>query len=105
MPPVAADLDGGSIFFLLVLTGLSLVLSLITLFMFKDRKLQLKLCLGGIVLSGLIIFLYFMEKQKFETGSISLSAVFVFAILIGYVMAARGIWKDEKLVKSLDKLR
>jgi len=105
MPPVAADLDGGSIFFLLVLTGISLVLSLIALFMFKDRKLQLKLCLGGIVLSGLIIFLYFMEKQKFETGSISLSAVFVFAILIGYVMAARGIWKDEKLVKSLDKLR
>jgi Domain of unknown function (DUF4293) len=99
-----AILDGGSTFFLLVLTGASILLSLIALFMFKDRKLQLKLCLGGIVLSILILVLYFIEMKKLS-GSISLSAIFVFAIVAGYIMAARGIMHDEKLVKTLDKLR
>lgn|SRR5947207_3337693 len=99
-----AILDGGSNFFLLVFTGISLALSLITIFLYKDRKLQLKLCIAGIILSILLLIIYFNEMRKLS-GSVSLSAVFVFAILIGYIMAARGIWKDEKLVKSLDKLR
>jgi len=99
-----AILDGGTTFFLLVLTGFSLALSLITIFLYKDRKLQLKLCFGGIALSILIIVIYFIEMGKLS-GSISLSSILVFAILIGYILAARGIWKDEKLVKSLDKLR
>jgi high-affinity Fe2+/Pb2+ permease len=99
-----AILDGGSNFFLLVLTGISLVLALITIFLYKDRKLQLRLCIAGIVLTILILVIYFNEIRKLS-GSISLSAICVFAMLAGYVMAARGIRKDEKLVKSLDKLR
>ena len=99
-----AILDGGSTFFLLVVTGISFALSLITIFLYKDRKLQLKLCIAGIVLAILLLVIYFNEMRKLS-GSISLSAVFVFVILIGYIMAARSIWKDEKLIKSLDKLR
>ena len=99
-----AIVDGGSSFFLLILTGASLILSLVTIFMFKDRKLQFKLCIAGIVLSALILVVYFIEIKKLS-GSLSLSAIFAFAIPIGYIMAARGVWKDEKLVKSLDKLR
>jgi hypothetical protein len=48
--------------------------------------------------------LYFVEIKNLS-GSISLSAVFVFAVLISYIMAAIGIRKDEKLVKALDRLR
>jgi hypothetical protein len=55
--------------------------------------------------SVLTLIIYFVEIKKFETGTISLSCLFTFANIAGYVMAARGIWKDEKLVKSLDKLR
>ncbi len=101
----AAELDGGSSFFLVVLTGASLLLALITIFLFKDRKLQLKLCFAGIAVAVLTLIIYFAEMRKFETGTISLSCLFTFATLIGFIMAARGIWKDEKLVKSLDKLR
>ena len=99
-----AILDGGSSFFLLVLTGISLVLSLITIFLYKDRKLQLKLCVAGIILSILILIIYFSEMRKLS-GSVSLSSIFVFAMLAGYIMATRSIWHDEKLIKSLDKLR
>lgn len=99
-----ALLDGSSSFSLMVLTGLSAALSLFTVFLFKNRKLQVRLCLTGIALSVIIIVLYFTEIKKLS-GSISLSCLVVFAILIGYVMAAYRIRKDEKLVKSLDRLR
>jgi len=101
----AAQLDGGSDFFLIVLTGATLILSLVTIFLFKDRKLQLKLCIAGAAGALLILILYFSAIGKFETGSVSLWCLFAFANIAGFVMAARGIWKDEKLVKSLDKLR
>jgi predicted membrane channel-forming protein YqfA (hemolysin III family) len=100
-----AELEGGSNFFLLIVTGLSILISVIAIFMYKDRKTQLKLAIGGIILSIIMLILYFVEIKKFEKGNFALTAIFVLAILIGYIMAARGIWKDEKLVKSLDKLR
>lgn len=99
-----AILDGGSTFFLLTLTGASLILSLITIFMFKDRKLQFRLCIAGSILSILILLIYFNEMKNLS-GSLSLSAIFVFAIPFGNIMAAIRIRQDEKLVKSLDKLR
>ena len=99
------ELDGGSNFFLLILTGLSVLIAAIAIFMFKDRKTQLKLTIGGIIITGVLLILYFTQLKKFSNGNFALTAIIVFAILIGYIMAARGIWKDEKLVKSLDKLR
>jgi hypothetical protein len=99
------ELEGGSNFFLLIVTGISILISVIAIFMYKDRKTQLKLAIGGIILSIIMLILYFVEIKKFEKGNFALTAIFVLAILIGYIMAARGIWKDEKLVKSLDKLR
>lgn len=98
-------LDAGSHFLLLILTGISVLLAGITIFLFKDRKSQFKLAIGGAGLSLILLFIYFNQVSKFEKGNFALSAVLVFAILAGYIMAARGIWKDEKLVKSLDKLR
>ncbi|MGZ5220750.1 MAG: DUF4293 domain-containing protein [Chitinophagaceae bacterium] len=99
------ELEGGSNFFLLLLTGLSVLISLIAIFLYKDRKTQFKLTIGGIVMAIVLLILYFSQIKKFSSGNFALTAVFAFAILVGYLMAARGIWKDEKLVKSLDKLR
>src|SRR6185503_9303211 len=102
---VSAELHGGSTFFLIVFTGASLILALITIFLFKDRKLQLRITIVGAVIAVLTLIFYFVEMKKFETGTISLSCLCAFATVVGFIMAARGIWKDEKLVKSLDKLR
>lgn len=99
------ELEGGSNFFLLVLTGLSILISLIAIFLYKDRKTQFKLTIVGILMAIVLLVLYFTQIKKFSSGNFALTAVFAFAILVGYLMAARGIWKDEKLVKSLDKLR
>jgi Domain of unknown function (DUF4293) len=96
--------QAGSSFFLIVLTAGCIILSLATIFLYKDRKLQLKLCYAGIAASVLIIIFYFVEIKGLP-GAVALSAIFALAIPVGFVMAARCIWKDEKLVKSLDKLR
>jgi hypothetical protein len=99
------ELDGGSNFFLLVLTGASVLIAAITIFMFKDRKTQSKLTFGGIIISIVLLVVYFSQLKKFTTGNFALTSILVLVILIGYLMALRGIWKDEKLVRSLDKLR
>ncbi|MBN8674964.1 MAG: DUF4293 domain-containing protein [Chitinophagales bacterium] len=102
---VAEDLDAASNFFLLIMTGASVILSVITIFMFKDRKLQIQLCLLGIVLSIGILAVYIVQMQKFEKSTLALYCILPFVVLISYFMAFRGVRKDEKLVKSLDKLR
>lgn len=99
------ELEAGSNLFLLILSGLALLLAAVTIFLFKDRKTQLKLSVGGLIVSIIILVLYFVEVGKFVKGNFALTSVFAFAIFIGFVMAIRGIVKDERLVKSLDKLR
>ncbi|HEY6503028.1 MAG TPA: DUF4293 domain-containing protein [Chitinophagaceae bacterium] len=99
------EMDGASNFFLLILTGISLLLSVVTIFLYKERKKQLKLAIGGAVLALIIVIIYISGISNYAQGSLSFTCLFAVAILAGYIMAARGIWKDEKLVKSLDKLR
>ncbi|MBL7722873.1 MAG: DUF4293 domain-containing protein [Chitinophagaceae bacterium] len=102
---VRTVVDAGSTFFLLILTGGSLILSTIIIFLFKNRKQQMWLCVLGVLISGLLIFLYIMQMNKLIKPVPALTAVLPVIMLIGYFMAFRGIRKDEKLVKSLDKLR
>lgn len=98
-------IEAGDNFFLLMLTAIVLILAVVTIFMYKNRKTQLKMAAGGAAISLIIIVLYFSAMSRFSSGGISIWALFAFAVLAGFIMAARGIWKDEKLVKSLDKLR
>ena len=99
------DVDAGSNLFLILLTAASIVLSLVTIFMFKDRKLQIKLCFAGILLTIIIIALYISKYTQIVKPVPALWCVLPFLVLIGYFMAWRGVRNDEKLVKSLDKLR
>jgi hypothetical protein len=102
---VFAELEAGSNLFLLLLTGISLLLAVVTIFLFKERKKQLKFAIAGIVISVILLVIYITQLKNFTNGHFALTAVFVLGIPLGYILAARGIWKDEKLVKSLDKLR
>lgn len=99
------ELDGASTLPLLLATGLTILIALITIFIYKDRKNQVRMAIAGIILSLLILLLYFLEIKEFLNGHFALTSVFALITLIGFIMAARGIWKDQKLVKSLDKLR
>jgi hypothetical protein len=99
------SIKAGSNFFILILTGASLVLSTLTIFLYKNRKQQIQLCLVGIVIATGIIVLYILQLNKLTKSTLALAGLLPFLILIGYYLAFRNIRKDEKLVKSLDKLR
>jgi hypothetical protein len=86
------------------------LLSLTAIFLFKNRKIQLTVTTVVIVLSaGLITALacYGFNvisnfKMKIAPG---IQMVLPFLILLFSVLACRGILKDNRLVKSYDRLR
>ena len=100
-----AQLNAGKDFFILLLTIASIGLASVTIFLYKDRKLQIKLCLLGLLISGVTLFLYIMGMKKILSSTPALWAILPLVVIVGYIMAFRNIRKDEKLVKSLDKLR
>ncbi len=92
--------------FLLMLTTVAVgALALLTIFLFKKRGLQLRLCVLGILLEALLIFLYYREVKTFTQGTYSLTAILHSIIVISFFLAARGIFKDDKVVKDSDRLR
>lgn len=99
------DVIAGDNFFTLLLTIASIGISTVTIFMFKDRKLQMRLCLLGILVSLLILVLYILNMRKLITSTPALWSILPVVVIASYFMAFRNIRKDEKLVKSLDKLR
>jgi hypothetical protein len=91
--------------FLLILTVSVAVASLILIFLFKDRKMQFKLTLAAFAFSVINIILFFLQMKLYIEGNISLTSLIHFAIPLFLLLAARSIWKDDQLVKSIDRLR
>ena len=99
------DLDARTTIWFTILTVLSAMLAIVTIFLYRNRKLQLRLTYLGIFITAVLLTLYFIEITHFNTGAIALWAIFYFAILVCFILAARGILKDEKLIRSMDRLR
>jgi hypothetical protein len=81
------------------------VLAAFIIFLFKNRAAQLRLCVLGILLEAVLIFLYYREVRTFASGTYSLWALLHSTIVILFFLAARAINKDEKMVKDSDRLR
>ena len=58
------EITAGSSFFTLLLTIASVGISAIAIFMFKDRKLQMRLSLLGLLLAAGIFVLYILEGDR-----------------------------------------
>ena len=90
---------------LTVLTVLSGATAFGAIFLFENRKLQLKVVILGILFTNLLLVAYNLQLKNFTSGSFSLSCIIHFGILGFFILAVSGIRKDEKLIKSLDRLR
>jgi hypothetical protein len=100
----------GKLFPLSALMILIPLLSLITIFLFKNRSLQISLVrvLTGLVLCLLLASVFYSVKTITEySASIEPGAKMVLPLLllILVLLAYRGIKKDDELVKSYDRLR
>ena len=87
------------------------ILAFVTIFLYKKRKLQIKICYW---ILGLIVFLYIFIFYSFIVlMSKAAGASFFPKVAIGFpvialflvCMAIAGIKKDQKIVSSLDRLR
>ncbi|QSS98349.1 DUF4293 domain-containing protein [Psychroflexus sp. ALD_RP9] len=98
-----------SILIIRSLFSISALLALITIFLFKNRKLQFVLGRVNIILNFVLVgvFVYGLlnlpgEKQFSEKGIEMLLPIISIVFL---VMANKAIKKDEDLVKSVDRFR
>jgi hypothetical protein len=100
-------------FYVGILCIASLVLAYVSLFSFKNRMLQIKLNLiNSLVMVGVFgccAFLIFVKGESLfapsTRGSMELGLFMPAIALVFNSLANRFIWKDEKLVRSADRLR
>ena len=81
------------------------VLTLVTIFVFKNRVTQLWLSLAAIILDMVIIFLYYQTVKDFTRGDYAITAALHILIIIALALAMWGINKDEKLIKESNRFR
>lgn len=102
-----------SSYLLFLLAIISAALPFITIFLFRNRKLQLKLTFLNILVGiGLIVMIYLKANEfaaqnatVFKSSSYKIAAALPVLAIILSIMAYRGISTDEKMVKSADRLR
>ena len=99
------ELTATTNFLLLVLTVGVAVTAIIVILLYKDRKMQFRLTLLSLVISILNLVLYYNETKKFTEGNPDITALISLIIPVLLFFAARGIYKDNKLIKSADRLR
>lgn len=91
-----------------VLTGIIIVLQGIAILSFKNRIRQIRLLVISILLMlGLLGMFFFFTYYTFSDAQVSFKISIVFpliAIILDY-MAIRAIGKDEKLIRSIDRIR
>ena len=98
---------------LVAIAGIGGLLCLIALFLYKNRRNQLKF--GRIALALAIVFLlttlafFYSDYQLMTEGEYGITIEYGFLSpvlsIIFLILAIRFINKDEKLVKSMDRLR
>ena len=94
------------------LAGLGILVSLMAIFMFKRRDLQVRLGYVVIIVSILIplvavLLMYNENTATNDTSQINdASGIYIpIVALIFGILANRFVKKDDKLVKSMDRLR
>jgi len=96
-------------FFALVVA--TVLLALVTIFMFKNRAKQKALTIIGLLLSILLVALelVFVDAYKKTLNLLESSwqpgALMPIAMMVLFFLAWQGIKKDERLIKSLERLR
>jgi succinate-acetate transporter protein len=100
-----------SFLMLTIATILLALVPIISIFMFKNRKLQLALGYGGIL--AIIGFSFWMSQivQQYVNGATLRTDNYGIGMLLSSIsivfllLAIKSVKKDEKLIKSADRLR
>lgn len=87
---------------------LSALISLASIFLWKNRPLQIRLSVFNILIMGVSYLVYFIYKMT-QAGIVEyfwgISFFLPAAAIVCTYLAIRGIRKDEKIIRSLDRIR
>jgi hypothetical protein len=87
------------------------ILSIVAIFLFRNRPTQYKLALVGALLAAVVIGLevwaidVFKKNNQITAGSYEWGGLLPIAMMVLLFLASSAINSDEKKVKSLDRLR
>ncbi len=112
---IETDLTAKTNTLLLILAILSAAFSFFIIFLYNNRKLQMKLCLLAILIVLAILAYQFYDASQTAAGNKLAVGILGSKIYLGVaipilsifflMMAYTGIKKDEKLIRDSDRLR
>ena len=94
--------------------ALACALPLVTIFLFKQRLLQLRLCVvelvllfGSVVMEGVYYFLSWrvFSEQALHAQGFKPAIALPLVCLVFAFLASRAIFRDEMLVRAADRIR
>lgn len=95
-----------------LLNGIAILMAVFSIFLYKNRKMQMRMARLGIVIVLVmvaLIFFYFGNTLAKVTSTIPdfnhAGTYLILVSLVMFVMANRSIQKDDKLVRAADRLR
>lgn len=100
------DVFAGNLGYLFALILGIAVLSFMTIFLFKNRGLQMKLCILSMVLTIAVAGL--IPYEMTQLAAVSNPGIGTYGLIIPLLfnfLARKGIKKDDDLVKSVDRIR
>ena len=89
--------------FLLLIT--LFVFSLIGIFLFKKRTVQMKLLRLSILIEFVVVVRLFITYKELNTPLDAKVFFLLMSAFVALLLAYRGVKKDENLVRSVDRIR
>lgn len=105
-----ANVDNFPVWLLGIVCVISMLLALITIFLYKKRLIQIRLCIFNAFLL-IVFYLIYACFLFIGINGIKLSFDFSYGLAFPFIafifdlLAINAIHKDENLVKSLDRIR
>jgi len=95
---------------LLLLNGALVLFAFVAVFLYTNRPLQFRLTMIGFLINVILIIVMFftadsMQNQLKVEAQYKLGAIFPLISMVLLILASKAIRKDEKLIKSADRLR
>ncbi len=103
--PTPFEIRGSDNMTTLISLAFSACLSFITIFLYGNRMLQLKVVIVNFLLSALIGYFIYKIVIANPGGGFTLPSLALFLIPFLQILSMYKIYKDEQLVKSTDRLR
>lgn len=92
-------------FTLMLVTIIIALISMISIFLYKNRSTQIRFVILAMLLEVALLILYFRVVSTFLSGTYALSSLLQAAVLVFLFLAIRGINHDNKIIKESNRLR